>query len=73
MGQQRAGDAARPLTPPLAALDISASTVLVTGPGKAGQGAEQAQHPLGAGRKSFDSAGSGQSWEVVEPGTASPP
>ncbi|KAL4427663.1 hypothetical protein ABPG75_001752 [Micractinium tetrahymenae] len=71
--QPPAGDAARPLTPPLAALDLSASTVLVTGPGKTAQGAaEQQQHLPGTGRKSFDSAGSGQSWEVVEPGMVSP-
>lgn len=68
--QQRATDAARPLTPAVAALDLSASTVLITGPPVAGQGAEQQQHQQPAGRKSFDSAGSGQSWEVVDPGTA---
>ncbi|PSC68985.1 SRSF kinase 1 [Micractinium conductrix] len=65
---------ASPAPPSLTALDLTASTVLVTAAG--GKGARRPpgsaaacgkqQHPLSGGRKSSDSNSSGQSWELVQ-------
>ena len=68
--------AGTPAPAAVAAVDLTASTVLVSGGGKpaaASPRAAAAKAPAAGGstRKSFDSNSSGQSWELVGAGEAS--
>lgn len=74
-GSSSGASAGTPAPPAVAAVDLTASTVLVTAGGQQPAASPHAKANAaaapGSARKSFDSNSSGQSWELVGAGEAS--